>query len=321
MRSSGLLPFSLRSLKRLVYYISLVLSASLSKDYWNIWFTILLSTFLIEDHWKIWPTMPPLIELLPIFQQLDITASIVFWPENNMNMKPNLASTHAQSTSPVHTSQLAVISSCEVALALESLGTTTVKLHWQPLPPLDMCLLTQKEPHEEKMSYTAFSELLPLIAAGTLPLVKLKRISQAIDTGTQTVVNTATFSSPFATFSFSASASFEVRSPSRVQVQFREGTFPPPEISPTINLPENIDLFGQKINLLPVQRSLSPLQEVVANISRIISGQPPLKVPIPGDRAQSFLVTTYLDEDLRISRGDGGLFVLVKEGSPLLEEQ
>ncbi|KAJ8626035.1 hypothetical protein MRB53_019342 [Persea americana] len=168
--------------------------------------------------------------------------------------------------------------------------------------------------------YTAFSELLPLIAAGTLPLLKLKRISQEIDTGSFNIKNTAAYSSPFATFSFSAVASFEVRSPSRIQVKFKEGVFPPPEISSSIDLPESIDFFGQKVDLLPVQRSLNPLQEAVANILRTISGQPPLKVPIPGERAQSWLVTTYLDQDLRISRGDGGLFVLVKEGSALLDQ-
>eukprot|EP00262_Sarcandra_glabra_P009483 TRINITY_DN23893_c0_g1_i1.p1 TRINITY_DN23893_c0_g1~~TRINITY_DN23893_c0_g1_i1.p1 ORF type:complete len:410 (+),score=47.25 TRINITY_DN23893_c0_g1_i1:118-1230(+) len=169
--------------------------------------------------------------------------------------------------------------------------------------------------------YTAFSELLPLIAAGTVsPLLKLKRICQEIDTGSSTIQNSATFSSPFATFSFSASASFEVRSPSRIQVQFKEGIFNPPEISSTINLPQSIDVFGQKIDLLPVQQSLNPIQEAAASISRTISGQSPLKIPIPGDRSQSWLLTTYLDEDLRISRGDGGLFVLVKQGSPLLDQ-
>ena len=69
----------------------------------------------------------------------------------------------------------------------------------------------------------------------------------------------------------------------------------------------------------PVQQSLNPLQEAAANIGRAISGQPSLKVPIPGNQATSWLLITYLDEDLRISRGDGGLFVLAKEGSPLLE--
>lgn len=166
--------------------------------------------------------------------------------------------------------------------------------------------------------YTAFSELLPLIAVGTLPLLKVKGISQEIDTGSFTIQNSATISSPFATFSFSASASFEVRSPSRIQVKFKEGIFQPPEISSSSALPENVDIFGQKIDLLSIQRSVSPLQEAVANILRVISDQPPLKVPIPGDRPSSWLVTTYLDQDLRISRGDGGLFVLAKEGSALL---
>lgn len=103
-----------------------------------------------------------------------------------------------------------------------------------------------------------------------------------------------------------------------LQVQFREGTLQPPEIKPRIDLPDNVDLFGQKISLLPVQQSLSPLQEAVSTIGRAISGQPPLKLPIPGERTKSWLLITYLDDDFRISRGDGGLFVLVKEGSPLL---
>ncbi|KDP30383.1 hypothetical protein JCGZ_17112 [Jatropha curcas] len=168
--------------------------------------------------------------------------------------------------------------------------------------------------------YTAFSELLPLLALGATPLLKVERISQAIDTSNLSIVNSTTLSSPFATFSFSASASFEVRSPSRIQVEFKEGTLQPPEIKSSIDLPENLDIFGQKINLSPVQQSLNPLQEVAANIARTISGQPPLKIPIPGSRTRSWLLITYLDDDLRISRGDGGLFVLVKEGSPLLNQ-
>lgn len=168
--------------------------------------------------------------------------------------------------------------------------------------------------------YTASSELLPLLAVGATPLLKVQRISQSIDTSNLTIVNSTTLSSPVATFSFSASAAFEIRSPSRIQVEFKEGTFQPPEIKPTINLPESVNVFGQNINLMPVQQSISPLQEAVASISRAISGQPPLKLPIPGERTRSWLLITYLDKDVRISRGDGGLFVLVKEGSPLLNQ-
>ncbi|KAB1216049.1 Plastid lipid-associated protein 3, chloroplastic [Morella rubra] len=168
--------------------------------------------------------------------------------------------------------------------------------------------------------YTAFSELLPLLAIGTSPFLKVKEIRQAIDTSSLTITNSTTLSSPFATLSFSASATFEVRSPSRIQVTFKEGTFQPPQIKSSVDLPENVNVFGQQINISPVQQSLGPLQDAVASIGRVISGQPPLKVPIPGDRTSSWLLTTYLDEDIRISRGDGGLFVLVKEGSPLLAQ-
>ncbi|KAL8112702.1 hypothetical protein AgCh_020138 [Apium graveolens] len=168
--------------------------------------------------------------------------------------------------------------------------------------------------------YTAFSELLPLLAAGTTPLLKVDKICQSIDTSNLTIDNSITLSSPFASISFSACATFEVRSPSRIQVTFKEGSFQPPEIKSSVSLPENIDIFGQTINLSPVQQSLNPLQEALAGIARGISGQPPLKIRIPGERTNSWLLITYLDKDLRISRGDGGLFVLAKEGSPLLDQ-
>jgi PAP_fibrillin len=51
---------------------------------------------------------------------------------------------------------------------------------------------------------------------------------------------------------------------------------------------------------------------------------PDLKLPIKSPRATTWLLTTYLDETLRISRGDAGsIFVLTKEssgGMPSTEE-
>ncbi|TMW91711.1 hypothetical protein EJD97_013988 [Solanum chilense] len=167
--------------------------------------------------------------------------------------------------------------------------------------------------------FTAFSELLPLLAVGTIPLLKVEKISQTISTSSLTIENSTTLSSPVATSSFSATAIFEVQSSSRIQIEFKEGTFKPPEIKSKIDLPENMDIFGQNISLSPLQQSLGPLENVVAGIARTISGLPPLKVPIPGERTKSWLITTYVDSDLRISRGDGGLFVLVKEESSLLD--
>lgn len=41
------------------------------------------------------------------------------------------------------------------------------------------------------------------------------------------------------------------------------------------------------------------------------------ELPINSDAAQTWLITSYLDDDLRISRGDGGsVFVLIKDPPP-----
>ncbi|KAL5575286.1 hypothetical protein UlMin_016985 [Ulmus minor] len=65
--------------------------------------------------------------------------------------------------------------------------------------------------------YMGFSELLPLLAVGSTPLLKANKITQSINTSNLTIVNSTTLSSPFSTSSFSASVSFDVRSPSRIQ--------------------------------------------------------------------------------------------------------
>ncbi|CAH1450692.1 unnamed protein product [Lactuca virosa] len=69
--------------------------------------------------------------------------------------------------------------------------------------------------------YIAFSKLLPLLAVGTHPLLKVDKICQQISTTTLTIDNSITFSTPFATFTSTASANFEVRSPSRIQLYNR----------------------------------------------------------------------------------------------------
>lgn len=51
-------------------------------------------------------------------------------------------------------------------------------------------------------------------------------------------------------------------------------------------------------------------------VGSIISQSPDLSFPISTDSAQTWLLTTYLDEDTRITRGDGGsVFVLTKDTS------
>ncbi|GFQ07594.1 light-induced protein chloroplastic [Phtheirospermum japonicum] len=170
------------------------------------------------------------------------------------------------------------------------------------------------------LRYTSFANLFPLLSRGTsLPLVKLEEISQTIDSENFTVQNSVLFAGPLATTSISTNAKFEVRSPKRVQIKFDEGVIGTPQLTDSIVLPENVEFLGQKIDLTSFRGLLASVQDTASSVARTINSQPPLKFSISNSYAESWLLTTYLDDELRISRGDGGsIFVLIKEGSSLL---
>ncbi|GAB4830803.1 prolyl aminopeptidase [Ancistrocladus abbreviatus] len=167
--------------------------------------------------------------------------------------------------------------------------------------------------------YTSFAGLFPLLSRGTLPLVKVEKISQTIDSENFTVQNSVQFSGPLASTSITTNAKFEVRSPKRVQIKFVEGIIGTPQLTDSIEFPENVEFLGQKIDLTPFRGLISSVQDTASSVAKTISSQPPLKFSISNTNAESWLLTTYLDDELRISRGDGGsVFVLIKEGSSLL---
>ena len=94
-----------------------------------------------------------------------------------------------------------------------------------------------------------------------------------------------------------------------------------PQLTDSIVLPDKVEFFGQKVDLSPFKGVITSVQDAASSVARTISDRPPLKIPITNSNAESWLLTTYLDDDTRISRGEGGsVFVLIKEGSPLLEE-
>ncbi|GFZ03252.1 plastid-lipid associated protein PAP [Actinidia rufa] len=64
---------------------------------------------------------------------------------------------------------------------------------------------------------------------------------------------------------------------------------------------------------------ITSVQDTASSVAKTISSQPPLKFSISNSNAESWLLTTYLDKELRISRGDAGsVFVLLKDGCFLL---
>eukprot|EP00210_Caulerpa_lentillifera_P007375 g7048.t2 len=166
-----------------------------------------------------------------------------------------------------------------------------------------------------KLVYTSNSELIALLALSRIPFVTVGDITQKIDG--KTAENQIQISVPFSRTSFSTVASLEVRSPTRLQVKFEEGIIRTPELLEDINIPSSISVMGQDLDvsaqLKPIESSV---KDAVAQIGTFISRQPDLKIPISGQRAQTWLLTTFLDEDTRIMRGDkGSVYVLVKDVS------
>ena len=106
-----------------------------------------------------------------------------------------------------------------------------------------------------------------------------------------------------------------------MQIKFVEGVVGTPQITDSVVLPENVEFLGQKIDLTPLKGLFNSVQDTASSVAKTISNQPPLKINISqiSQNAESWLLTTYLDQELRISRGDAGsVFVFIKEGSSLL---
>ncbi|CAA6661391.1 unnamed protein product [Spirodela intermedia] len=153
------------------------------------------------------------------------------------------------------------------------------------------------------LRYTSFSGLLPLLATNRVPqLVKVEEISQTIDSESFTVQNSVRFAGPLATTSVSTNAKFEVRSPKRVQIKFEEGIVGTPQLTDSIVVPEKVEFFGQNVDLSPFKGIITSIQDAASSVAKSISDRPPLKIPITNTNAESWLLTTYLDNELRVSR-------------------
>lgn len=114
--------------------------------------------------------------------------------------------------------------------------------------------------------------------------------------------------------------SYDCDSAVGLQIKFEEGIVGTPQLTDSIVVPEKVEFFGQNVDLSPFKGVITSIQDAASSVAKSISDRPPLKIPITNTNAESWLLTTYLDDELRISRGDGSsVFVLIKEGSPLLD--
>uniref|UniRef100_A0A383VLT1 Plastid lipid-associated protein/fibrillin conserved domain-containing protein n=1 Tax=Tetradesmus obliquus TaxID=3088 RepID=A0A383VLT1_TETOB len=204
----------------------------------------------------------------------------------------------------------------EVRAEINELITQLEAKNPTPSPTEMMALLDG----DWKLVYTSNSELLAILALSKLPFVTIGDITQRVDTITATVENRAALSVPLSRTSLSATASFEVRSPKRLQIAFERGSIATPELLSDLEVPESVDVLGQTVDLSQLRGVLQPfsqgLSSILKQVGGIVSQAPDLSFPISNDSASTWLLTTYLDEDTRITRGDGGsVFILTKDTS------
>ncbi|NEQ30952.1 MAG: fibrillin [Leptolyngbya sp. SIO4C5] len=142
-----------------------------------------------------------------------------------------------------------------------------------------------------RLRYTSSQDLLGI---DRLPLLTLGQIYQCIRTAESKVYNIAEVTGlPLLEGLVSVAAQFEATSPQRVNVKFERGV---------LALQRLIDYRApsQLIHKLQNTPKLSLLQAIDFDIN--------------SDRQQGWLEVTYLDQDMRLGRGnEGSVFVLTKD--------
>ena len=138
-----------------------------------------------------------------------------------------------------------------------------------------------------RLLYTTSRDLLGL---GRFPVLQLGQIYQCIRTQTAQIYNIAELSGlPLLEGIVSVSAQFTPVSEKRVEVQFKRSVFGLQRLLPYYSPSQFIELLETPMPLKAID------------------------FPIDSNRIPGWLDVTYLDQDLRVGRGnEGSLFVLTK---------
>lgn len=170
-----------------------------------------------------------------------------------------------------------------------------------------------------ELAYTNSPNILALLAVADLPLSPLKvgALTQAIDAASHTVVNKVQLLLPGMSTALSTVATYEVASPKRLQYTISKGVIQTPELLQSLELPATINVMGQTVDITPLNQLLAPLlknaEGLASSVTDVLAQtqSPSLELP---NKVSSWQLNTYVDDSLRITRGDGGaVFVFQKK--------
>jgi len=120
--------------------------------------------------------------------------------------------------------------------------------------------------------------------------------------------------------SLTAHSRLEVRTPRQFKVQFRtiglESYIQTPQLSAHLEIPDSVSVMGQTLDLSPLQRLVAaPFNGGVQAAQALMARAAAPELPVaPADATSVWMLTTYLDDTLRVTRDDGGkVYVLLKE--------
>ena len=181
-----------------------------------------------------------------------------------------------------------------------------------------------------RLVYTSNSELVQVLLLTKLPFVQALELHQSIDCDTSTVENAVEIALPGSSVSIRSLAAFKIESPKRIGIhldQTASGTA-------TVQVTAHVDKLHTDPTVAAVRSAIKPVLDTSSAVVDFVAGfleqfgqpdtvsskQPGIHMPVLSPLANTWLITSYLDEDLCIRRGDAGsVFVFVPETTQLQE--
>lgn len=174
-----------------------------------------------------------------------------------------------------------------------------------------------------KLVYTSNSELVSVLSLSQWPFVTDLELYQTIDCDASTVENAVTVTLPGSTVSIRSLASFKMLSSKRFGLNLSK-----PGKAPNVQVTAHVENQQAQSTIAAFTNAVKPLFETSSAAVDFVTGflgplnptnkgismDPSLELPVLSPRVDTWLITSYMDDDLCVRRGDGGsVFVLVRE--------